>query len=50
LTVERALEDEDDKLVADYKYFRIEKLLGRRPFIIQDIKIYQNPNEVAAWL
>jgi pre-mRNA-splicing factor SYF1 len=36
--------------VEDFKYFRIEQLLERRPFLVSDVQLEQNPNDVSEWL
>lgn len=34
----------------DLKYERLEDLLARRPFLLSDIVLKQNPNDVNEWL
>lgn len=43
-------EKELDKLALNMKLFRLENLIERRPFLLSDALLRQNPNNVHEWL
>ena len=40
----------DEDLEVEYKLFRIEKLLERRPLLLNNCLLRQNPNNVNEWV
>ena len=50
--VEQAMKDEEeDKLKDDeLRFFRLENLIQRRPFLLSNVILRQNPNNVYEWL
>jgi pre-mRNA-splicing factor SYF1 len=46
---EKARPDEDADLDLDIRMMRFESLMDRRPFLVNDVLLRQNPNNVAEW-
>jgi len=42
-------QDEDADLDLDIRLLRFEQLMDRRPFLVNDVLLRQNPNNVAEW-
>ncbi|KAI8388606.1 uncharacterized protein BYT42DRAFT_240737 [Radiomyces spectabilis] len=41
--------DEDEDLELDLRLLRFERLMDRRPFLVNDVLLRQNPNNVLEW-
>ncbi|KAI9311508.1 putative Pre-mRNA-splicing factor syf1 [Dichotomocladium elegans] len=41
--------DEDEDLDLDMRLLRYERLMDRRPFLVNDVLLRQNPNNVSEW-
>lgn len=51
LDIERqVLEGSHEPEMNEFKFFRIESLLERRPFLLSDIVLAQHPNDINEWL
>lgn len=46
---EKGIEDEDADYELDIRMMRFEHLMDRRPFLLNDVLLRQNPNTVAEW-
>lgn len=46
---EKGLEDEDADFELDIRMMRFEQLMDRRPFLLNDVLLRQNPNNVSEW-
>ncbi|KAL1304241.1 hypothetical protein AAFC00_000658 [Neodothiora populina] len=46
---DKAKVDEDADLDLDIRMMRFEQLMDRRPFLVNDVLLRQNPNSVAEW-
>lgn len=46
---EKGVEDEDADFELDIRMMRFEHLMDRRPFLLNDVLLRQNPNQVTEW-
>ncbi|KAM5354358.1 hypothetical protein ACJ41O_001007 [Fusarium nematophilum] len=46
---ERGIEDENGDFELDIRMMRFEQLMDRRPFLLNDVLLRQNPNSVPEW-
>ncbi|KHJ31556.1 putative pre-mrna-splicing factor syf1 [Erysiphe necator] len=46
---EQGIEDENANFDLDIRMIRFEQLMDRRPFLINDVLLRQNPNNVSEW-
>ncbi|KAI6247877.1 Pre-mRNA-splicing factor syf1 [Erysiphe necator] len=46
---EQGIEDENANFDLDIRMMRFEQLMDRRPFLINDVLLRQNPNNVSEW-
>ena len=46
---DREIEDEDADFELDIRMMRFEHLMDRRPFLLNDVLLRQNPNNVTEW-
>jgi len=46
----KAKADEEADLDLDLRMMRFEQLMDRRPFLINDVRLRQNPNDVNEWM
>lgn len=46
---EKGLDDEDADFELDIRMMRFEQLMDRRPFLLNDVLLRQNPNNVSEW-
>lgn len=46
---EKGIEDEDADYELDIRMMRFEHLMDRRPFLLNDVLLRQNPNNVTEW-
>lgn len=46
---DKGIEDEDADFELDIRMMRFEHLMDRRPFLLNDVLLRQNPNQVAEW-
>ncbi|KPM40088.1 Pre-mRNA-splicing factor SYF1 [Neonectria ditissima] len=46
---EKGLEDEEADFELDIRMMRFEQLMDRRPFLLNDVLLRQNPNSVPEW-
>ncbi|POS84461.1 TPR-like protein, partial [Erysiphe pulchra] len=46
---EKGIEDEKSNYDLDIRMMRFEQLMDRRPFLINDVLLRQNPNNVSEW-
>lgn len=47
--MEREIQDDDADFDLDIRMMRFEQLMDRRPFLLNDVLLRQNPNTVAEW-
>ena len=47
---EKGVVDEDADFDLDIRMMRFEQLMDRRPFLLNDVLLRQNPNNVAEWM
>jgi hypothetical protein len=40
----------EKEATADLKFYRLENLIARRPFLLSNVVLRQNPNNVYEWL
>jgi pre-mRNA-splicing factor SYF1 len=43
-------EEEDKQKDDELRFFRLENLIQRRPFLLSNVVLRQNPNNVYEWL
>jgi pre-mRNA-splicing factor SYF1 len=46
---ERGETDKEEDLDLDMRLLRFERLMDRRPFLVNDVLLRQNPNNVLEW-
>ena len=46
---EKTMKDDDTDLDLDICMMRFEQLMDRRPFLINDVLLRQNPNNIVEW-
>ena len=49
IRAEQGVEDDDADLQLDIRMMRFEHLMDRRPFLLNDVLLRQNPNSVPEW-
>ena len=49
IRAEKGVEDDDADLELDIRMMRFEHLMDRRPFLLNDVLLRQNPNSVPEW-